>query len=371
MKVCIVTASRSEYGLLRWLIDEVNNDNQLILQLVVTGSHLSPEFGLTYSEIESDGYKIDEKVDIILSSCSKVGVVKTMGMCSIGFADAFNRLKPNIVVVLGDRYELLPICSAALIMNIPIAHISGGDITEGTIDNQVRNAVTMMASIHFPGVEESALRIEKMIGNSENIYIVGEPGLDNFKRLATWNRETISESLSLDISKKWILLTYHPETRIELDENLKAITNIIKVLNKFNDVQVVITGANSDFGGFQINEISQRASICANSKFKFYNSLGQLRYLSFMKEVALVIGNSSSGIVEAPFLAKSVVNVGGRQKGRYISANVINTSTELNSISDAIKKAICSKVSMDNYFGDGNSSIKIKDTIKNFLLQKI
>jgi len=370
MKVCIVTAARSEYGLLRWLIDEVSNDNQLVLQLVVTGSHLSPEFGLTYSEIESDGYKIDEKVDIILSSFSKVGVVKTMGMCSIGFADVFNRLKPNIVVVLGDRYELLPICSAALIMNIPIAHISGGDITEGTIDDHVRNAVTMMASLHFPGVEESAKRIERMRGTSKNIYVVGEPGLDNFKRLTIWDRKTISESLSLDISKKWVLLTFHPETKIDLDENLKTITNIIKVLDEFNDIQVVITGANSDFGGFQINEISQRASNFINSKYKFFNSLGQLRYLSFMKEVAFVIGNSSSGIVEAPFLAKAVVNVGERQKGRYSSANVINTSNEFNSISDAIKKAICSKVGMDNYFGDGNSSIKIKDIIKNFLLHK-
>lgn len=366
-KLCIITASRSEYGLLRWLIDEVKNDELLILQLVVTGTHLSAEYGLTYTEIENDGYRIDEKVDAFLSTSSLEGIVKSMGYCSIGFSETLNRLKPDIIVVLGDRYELLPICSAALVMNIPIAHISGGDITEGAIDNQIRNAVTMMASLHFPGVKDSAERIERMIGSTQNIYTVGEPGLDNFRRLKLWNRQNLAKNLLLDISKKWILLTYHPETKLQLDENLTAIENIIAALDSQNDIQVIITGANSDYGGKQINDILKNIASNNSSKYKFYNSLGQLRYLSFMKEVAFVIGNSSSGIVEAPFLAKAVVNVGERQKGRYISANIINTSNELNSIRVVIEKAICLNVSADNYFGEGNSSMKIKDTIKNFL----
>lgn len=366
-KICIVTATRSEYGILRWLIDEVKNDNQLLLQLVVTGSHLSTEFGLTYNEIENDGYSIDEKIEILLSSSSITGIVKSMGLCCIGFADVLNRLKPDIVVVLGDRYELLPICSAALVMNIPIAHISGGDVTEGAIDDQIRNAVTMMATLHFPGVAESAKQIERMRGSSKNIFNVGEPGLENFTRLKLLDRQSLADQLKLDSSCKWVLLTYHPETKLTLDENIGALRNIINALDQIKNIQVVITGANSDFGGQQINEISQRASNCNNSKYKFYNSLGQLRYLSFMKEVAFVIGNSSSGIVEAPFLAKAVVNVGERQKGRYISANVINTSNELNSISDAIEKAISLNLGIDNYFGEGNSSTKIKDTIKYFL----
>ena len=191
-KVCIVTASRSEYGLLRWLIDEVNNDHQLCLQLIVTGTHLSPEFGLTYTEIEKDGYEINEKVDMQISSSDQSGIVKSMGICSIGFSDVFDRLKPDVVIVLGDRYELLPICGAALLMKIPIAHISGGDITEGAIDDQVRNAVTMMATLHFPGVENSAKRIERMRGASKGIHPVGEPGLDNFIRLTLWNRENLA-----------------------------------------------------------------------------------------------------------------------------------------------------------------------------------
>lgn len=368
-KVCIITAARSEYGLLRWLIDEVENDDQLSLQLVVTGSHLSPEFGSTYTEIEKDGYKIDEKVEILVSSSTQVGIVKSTGLCSIGFADAFNRLKPDIIVVLGDRYELLPICSAALIMNIPIAHISGGDVTEGAIDDQVRNAVSMMATLHFPGVLDSAKRIERMRGSSKGIYTVGEPGLDNFTRLNLWNRETLADSLSLNISKRWILLTYHPETKLGLDENLATFSNIIKALDEISDIQVVITGANPDFGGSQINEISERIAKSNNSKYKFYTSLGQLRYLSMMKEVSLIIGNSSSGIVEAPFLAKPVINIGDRQKGRHISENIVNTKNDYPSISNSIEKAFKLNVDACGYFGDGNSSTKIKNILKEFITQ--
>ena len=368
-KVCIVTASRSEYGLLRWLIDEVKKDHQLCLQLIVTGTHLSPEFGLTYTEIEEDGYEINEKVDMQVSSSTQSGIVKSMGLCSLGFSDVFSRLKPDVIIVLGDRYELLPICGAALLMKIPIAHISGGDITEGAIDDQVRNAVTMMATLHFPGVENSANRIERMRGASKGIYPVGEPGLDNFLRLTLWNREKLAENIGLDLSKRWILLTYHPETKLELNQNIESINNIINVLDKLHDTQIVITGANSDFGGFEINEILKKVAYSNETKYKFFNSLGQHRYISLMKEVDMIIGNSSSGIVEAPFLAKSVVNVGERQKGRYISTNIISCSNDISSIFNAVKTASSQSLSPDSYFGDGNSSSKIKKIIKEFLFK--
>jgi UDP-hydrolysing UDP-N-acetyl-D-glucosamine 2-epimerase len=367
-KICIVTATRSEYGLLRWLIDEVANDELLTLQLVVTGAHLEPEFGFTYREIEKDGYKIDEKINISITSSIK-GIVKSMGVCSIGFAKAFSRLKPDIVVVLGDRYELLPICSAALIMGIPIAHISGGDITEGAIDDQVRNAVTMMASVHLPGVKASAERIERMTGTSKNIFTVGEPGLDNFYRLKLWNRQKLAEELSLESSKKWVLLTYHPETKLGLKENLFAVKNIIESLNLKNDVQVIITGANSDFGGKKINELFAQTSKIDSLKYKFYISLGQLRYLSVMKEVEFVIGNSSSAIFEAPFLKKPAINVGNRQKGRYLCGNIISSTADYNSLVQSIN-AIQTKTldfSDANYYGNGNATILILDKIKNFI----
>ncbi len=367
-KVCIVTASRSEYGPLRWIIDEFKNDDQLLLQLVVTGTHLSPDFGLTYTEIEKDGYKIDEKVETIISSTSEVGVAKTMGLCSLGFADVFNRLRPDIVVVLGDRYELLPICSTALIMNIPIAHISGGDITEGAIDDQVRNAVTMMSTLHFPSVEDSFRRIERMRGCCSCIYTVGEPGLDNFKRLKLWDRLELAKNISLKISKKWVLLTYHPETKLSLDENVKRFNRILNALDSFSDIEVVITGSNSDYGGLQLNEISKKIA-AENLKFKYFDSLGQLRYLSFMNEVDFVIGNSSSGIIEAPFLAKNVINIGNRQKGRYISELVIeDEGNTVESILYAISKVLNKIPIRDLYYGDGETSKKIKDKIKTFIL---
>jgi UDP-hydrolysing UDP-N-acetyl-D-glucosamine 2-epimerase len=366
-KVCIVTTSRADYGCLRWVIDEVKKDNHMLLQLVATGSHLSPEFGLTYTEIEKDGYQIDEKVEIVVSSPLNTAIVKSMGLCSIGFAETFDRLKPDILVVLGDRYELIPICSAALFLNLPIAHLSGGDVTEGALDNQVRNAVTMMASLHFPGVEESARRIERMRGSSSDIYSVGEPGLDNFMHLKLWDRLSIANNLELDISKKWILLTYHPETTLSLEENLSAVRNIISALDHLVDMQVVITGSNADFGGSQINEMLQKTSADNRSRYKYYFSLGQIRYLSLMKEVEFIIGNSSSGIIEAPFLGKSVVNIGDRQSGRHISENVINSDITTSSISDAIRKAFEKRSSVDYYFGDGNSSGKIVKLVWEFL----
>lgn len=365
-KVCVVTATRSEYGLLRWLIDELEKDELLTLQLVVTGTHLSTEFGLTYLEIEKDGYKIDEKVDILITSSSLEGIVKSMGVCSIGFAEVFNRLTPDIMVVLGDRYELLPICCAALIMGIPIAHISGGDVTEGAIDDQIRNAVTMMASLHFPGVKDSADKIEIMTGSNKNIYTVGEPGLDSFNRLKLWSRQKLAEDISLDSSKKWILMTYHPETKLGLEENLLTVKNIINGLNILEDIQVIITGANSDYGGSQINDLLKKVAIQNSVKYKFFLNLGQLRYLSVMKEIECLIGNSSSGIVEAPFLAKPVINIGGRQKGRYSSPNILNCSNDLTSISNALDQVKFMEVVSDTCFGDGNSSIKIKNVLEKY-----
>lgn len=367
-KVCVITAARSEYGLLRWLMEEIRGDDVLELQLVVTGAHLSEEFGMTYHEIENDGFKIDEKVDLSLSTTTKANIVESMGICSIGFAKAFDRLKPDVVVILGDRYELLPISNAALIMGIPIAHISGGDVTEGAIDDQIRNALTMMASIHFPGTKESGERIERMIGSTKNIFCVGEPGLDNFKRLKLWTRDEIARELNLDVSKKWALLTYHPETKIGLDENLLSAKNIINALDKISGIQVIITGANSDFGGGQINTFLKSVAQKNSLKFKFFMSLGQLKYSSVLNEIDFVIGNSSSGIVEAPFLAKPVINIGDRQKGRYVSEGVINSSNHMDSIINALGKIRNLSLTTDKYFGDGDASIKVKMILKSLLI---
>jgi UDP-hydrolysing UDP-N-acetyl-D-glucosamine 2-epimerase len=370
-KICVVTAARSEYGLLRWLIDEVHNDDDLILQLVVTGSHLSPEFGHTYKEIEKDGYVIDVKADIALSAINEQSIAKSMGNCAIAIADALEDLQPDMVVVLGDRYELLPICSTALVMNVPIAHISGGDITEGAIDDQIRNAITMLSNIHFPGVQSSGENITRMTNSDKNIFVVGEPGLDNFRKMVLLNRDELAASLSLNSNKRWILVTQHSETKVSLEENLQMAKNIVKALDGVNDIQVVITMANADLGGTQINDYFKEVVTENPEKYSIYPSLGQLRYMSFMKQAYCIIGNSSSGIVEAPYLARPVINIGERQKGRYIAKNVIQVSGYDSTISNALNMLMQNYAEYssipDHYYGDGETSIKIKNHIKEYL----
>lgn len=366
-KVCIVTAARSEYGLLKWIIDGVYQDPELELQLVVTGAHLSEDHGLTYRFIEEDGYPITAKVDMQLSSDDKASIVRSIGKCSEGFADVFAQLNPDVVVVLGDRYELLPIVSAALVMGIPVAHLSGGDVTEGAIDNEVRNAVSMMSAIHFPGVESSAENLRRMLGDNAQIFTAGEPGLESFLRFELMSREELAENLQLDINKKWCLVTLHPETKLGLEENLNMVKNLFEAMRETEGVQFVISKANADFGGMQINEFWDNAVRQDRDMFKLYSSLGQRRYLSFMRQAAGVIGNSSSGIVEAPFLGIPVVNIGDRQKGRHLCKNVIQSDRDFTSIEDAFSKMLMQPKIVDTYYGDGHTSTFVIEKLKAWL----
>lgn len=366
-KICIVTAARSEYGVLHWVIDEVNNDNDFQLQLVVTGAHLSSGQGLTYKFIEQDGYTITAKVDMHLTSDDRANLVRSMGKCSEGFADVFEDLKPDLVVVLGDRYELLPIVSAALVMRIPIAHISGGDVTEGAIDDEVRNAVSMMSTLHFPGVVDSAKNLHRMLGTDKNVFAVGEPGLDSFIRYNLWDKETTAKELNLDLQKKWCLVTIHPETKISLEENLKTVQSLYTSMLQTHEIQYVVTKANTDAGGVAINEFWSEVAR-KNPSVQLYASLGQIRYLSFMKHADMVIGNSSSGIIEAPFMGTPVVNIGDRQKGRHICKNVICCGRNQEEILNAIFKADKTERIIDTYWGDGHSSERIVAEIKKYLL---
>ncbi len=366
-KVCIITAARSEYGLLKWIIDGVYHDPELELQLVVTGSHLSEEHGLTYRFIEEDGYPITAKVDMQLSSDDKASIVRSMGKCSEGFADAFAQLNPDVVMVLGDRYELLPIVSAALVMGIPVAHLSGGDVTEGAIDNEVRNAISMMSAVHFPGVESSADNLRRMLGNNAQIYTAGEPGLESFIRFEPMSREELAENIHLDINRKWCLVTLHPETKLGLEENLNMVKNLFEAMCETEGVQFVISKANADFGGVQINSFWEEAVKQDENKYKLFTSLGQRRYLSYMRQAAGVIGNSSSGIVEAPFLGIPVINIGDRQKGRHLCKNVIQTSSDVDSLKKAFTKMLELPTIVDNYYGDGHTSEYVINVLKDWL----
>lgn len=365
-KVCIVTAARSEYGLLRWVIDGVHHNNDLQLQLVVTGTHLSEEHGMTVRFIEEDGYPIAARVDMQLAFANKSDIVRSMGHCSMGMAQTLADLNPDIMVVLGDRYELLPIVSAAVVMGVPVAHISGGDVTEGAIDNQVRNAVTMMSSLHFPGTKLSYDNICRMTGTANNVYVTGETNIDNFEHYQLLSRRELSESLNIDQNRRWVLVTLHPETKISLEANLAMAHDLMVALQNI-DAEIVITQANADFGGAQMNEIFKKA-VAGNPSIHFIPTLGQMRYLSFMKEVGCVIGNSSSGIVETPHLGVPTVNIGDRQKGRYLCSNIVSCGRSLSAMKESIDNAVNhGKYESNNYFGDGHASEIIVDTITKYL----
>lgn len=370
-KICFITAARSEYGLLKWIMKDVLTSKKFEFQLVVTGSHLSEGQGYTISHIINDGFKINETVPISIDSSSLEMIADTMGKIAQGFAKAFAKLQPDFIVVLGDRYELLPICNTAFVMRIPIIHISGGDVTEGAIDDGIRNAVTMLADYHFPGTEDSAENISRMRGDNRNIWCVGEPGLDSFYREKMLSRAELADNLGLNENCKWSLMTYHPETRESLEHNLRVVQNCVGALLNEEDLQTVITYANADFGGEQINEYLEKVAELYPDKIKVVPSLGHARYLSFMRQVVFVLGNSSSGIVEAPFLHIPVINIGERQKGRHLCSNVFQCSAEKRDIFEAVHKYSSFSESIDltdlHYWGDGHTSEKVVSVLEQII----
>lgn len=369
-KICVVTAARSEYGPLKWLMHDINQDKDFQLQLIVTGGHLLKEQGSTINAIIEDGFKIDAIVDSELDTSTPSCIAASMGRLAEKLAKTFSELKPDLLIVLGDRYELLSICSTAFIMRIPIAHLSGGDITEGAIDDGVRNAVTMMSDYHFPGTEDSAKNIERMRGTNKNIWVVGEPGLDAFNRIKLMTREQLADNLGLDISKKWCLMTYHSETKKSLEYNIEVVRNCIEGLECYDDLQVMMTYSNADFGGEEINKILEDVAKKNHSKFKVVSSLGQLRYLSLMKQVFFVIGNSSSGIIEAPSVSVPVIDIGDRQKGRYHCKNVLHCENDIDEIINTINNIEYFVLDSRDcyYWGDGYTSEKIMKILHNEVL---
>lgn len=366
-KISVITSARSEYGVLQWVITDLENDPEIDFSLIVCGSHLSPSQGLTVSQIESDGHKISKKIEFLLSTQDANGLVKSCGVFTISLADALTEINPDIILILGDRYELLPICNAAVLLGIPIAHISGGDVTEGAIDNQIRNAVTMLSTLHFPGTEESAKNIVRMIGSSKNVYDVGECGLDSFKRKKLLSRQELASDLNLDCNKRWILCTLHPETKESVDYSIGMAHSMMDALKKQANAEIIITASNADLGGDEMNNIFIELSR-KSGNIHFIHSLGQIRYLSMMKEAAVLVGNTSSGIVEAPVLGVPVLNIGNRQKGRHFCENVISVAAnDSNSLTKAISENLDKRFSPDCFYGDGDASSKIVKIIKQFL----
>lgn len=366
-KICCVTAARSEYGLLKWIMKDIDASDEFELQLIVTGGHLSYDQGHTIDQIIDDEFKINYIVDAQLDTSSTARIAESMGRMAEGIAKAFEELNPNYLLVLGDRYELLPICNTAFVMCIPIIHLSGGDITEGAIDDGIRNAVTMLAQYHFPGTEDSAKNIIRMRGSNKNVWVVGEPGLDSYYREQLLSRNDLADNLQMETNKRWVLMTYHAETRESIEYNITSVKNCLDILIARDDLQIVVTYANADFGGKQINEYLEEVAKKYSKKIKVIPSLGHFRYLSFMKQVDFVIGNSSSGIIETPFMNIPSINIGDRQKGRYQCGNVIQCGTKLEEIRQAVSNIdkVRNSVPKDlDYWGDGHTSGRIVNTLR-------
>lgn len=369
-KICVVTTSRADYGLLLWLMREIRDDPDLALLIIATGMHLSPEFGCTYKAIEEDGLIINAKVDMLLSSDSDVGVVKSVGVGLLSFCEVLKDLNPDIVVILGDRFELLSVAISALMLRIPIAHIHGGETSQGAIDEAVRHSITKMASIHFPATDTYRNRIIQMGEDPERVFNFGAPGLDGMHKLKLLNKKELERALDFDLSGTVAIVTYHPVT-LEKSSAAKQIDNLLRAIHQ-SGVKAIFTKANADEQGRLINQKVKEFCNQKSDTYRLYDNLGSLLYMSCMKHVNLMVGNSSSGLVEAPSFRLPVVNIGARQHGRIKAANIVDVGYSENEIrggiarvcSDSFIKSIAFVKNPYNKYQDGKVSHRIKETLK-------
>jgi UDP-hydrolysing UDP-N-acetyl-D-glucosamine 2-epimerase len=339
-RICVVTGSRAEYGLLYWLMRALADDPEVDFRLAVTGMHLAPEFGSTWRAIEADGFAIDETVETLLSGDTPVAVAKSIGLGVIGFADAFARMRPDIVVLLGDRFETFAAAQAAMIATIPIAHIHGGEVTEGAVDEAMRHAITKMAHLHFTAAEPYRRRVIQLGEDPARVFTVGAPGLDNVSRIEPLDRPALARGLDFDLGAAPLLLvTYHPATAngVRPERPTRA---LLDALDAFPELRVLITHANADAGGRVVNRMIDERAAARPGRVKAVASLGTAVYLSAMRAAAAVVGNSSSGIIEAPALGRPTVNLGERQAGRLRAASIIDCAEETGAIKAAIETAL-------------------------------
>jgi GDP/UDP-N,N'-diacetylbacillosamine 2-epimerase (hydrolysing) len=373
-KICVITGTRAEYGLLYWLMAEINAYKKLELQIIATGMHLSPEFGNTYQQIEKDGFVINKKVDMLLSSDSEVGVSKSMGLGIIGFADAFNDLGPDLIVVLGDRFEIFSAVSAAMIARIPVAHLHGGEATEGLIDEPIRHSITKMSHLHFTATEEYKNRVIQLGEQPDKVFNVGGLGIDNINQLKLLSKIEFEKAIKFNLGEKNILVTFHPVT-LEKSTAKTQFQELLNSISKLKDTKVIFTKANSDTDGRIINSMIDDY-VSKNDNTIAFTSMGKLNYLSALQFMDAVVGNSSSGLLEAPSFKIGTINIGDRQKGRIKANSVISCLPNKNSIENAFKKLyskqfqdVISKV--ESPYGKGGSSKKIVKTIKEVNLLNI
>jgi UDP-N-acetylglucosamine 2-epimerase (non-hydrolysing) len=367
-KVAVFTGTRAEYGLLFWLMKDIQADPELSLQLLVSGMHLSPEFGETYQQIEKDGFKIDEKIEILLSSDTAVGTAKSMGLGVLGFADALSRLAPDVLVILGDRFEALAAAQTAMILRIPVLHLHGGEITEGAYDDAIRHAITKLSYLHATSTEEYRQRVIQLGETPERVFNVGAIGLDHLNRGSFMSVSQLAESLNFVLSKPYAVVTYHPVTLAD-EEPVASFNALLQALDNYPELQIILTYPNADDGGRRMIPLLEAYAAKQPERVLAIPSLGQVRYLSAIKHAAVVVGNSSSGIIEVPSLDVPTVNIGMRQKGRLAARSVINCEPTTPSIKAALDVALSRSYQSDgaevvNPYGQGNTSKQIISMLK-------
>ena len=372
-KVCIVTGTRADYGLLYWLMREIVDDKDMELQLIVTGMHLSEEFGLTYKVIEKE-FKINEMIDMSLSSDSQIGISNSMGLAQIAFSEAYQKLKPEIILVLGDRFEIFSAVSAAMISRLPIAHLHGGEATEGLIDEAIRHSITKMSHLHFVANDVYKKRVIQLGENPNRVFNFGALGIDNIKKLKLLSKNEFQKSINFNLNKRNIIVTFHPVT-LEISTSKVQFNELLDSIKELKDTNVIFTKSNSDHDGRIINKMIDKY-VLNNSNSIAFDSLGQLRYLSALKYVDAIVGNSSSGLLEAPSFKIGTINIGDRQKGRIKAGSVLDCLPRSESINEAFN-TLYSKdfqnllLTVENPFGNGGASQRIKKIVKSFDLSDI
>lgn len=367
-RICVVTGTRAEYGLLRWLMEGIRQSPKLALQVIATGAHLSPEFGLTYRDIEADGFVIDRKVEMLLSSDTPSGVAKSMGLAMIGFADAFAELRPDMVLVLGDRYEIFSAAAAATVARIPVAHLHGGETTEGAFDEALRHSITKMAHLHFVAAQAYRRRVIQLGEDPARVFLVGGLGIDNMLKLDLLDRAALETALDFKLGPKNLLVTFHPAT-LEQGAAAGQMDELLAALDTLQDTHLIFTMPNADTEGRALSR-QVEAYVAGRPNAKVYASLGQLRYLSAIAHVDAVVGNSSSGLAEVPSFRKATVNIGDRQKGRLKAQSVIDCTPDRESIKAALAQAYsadfqASLSQVVSPYGDGGASQQILRALEN------
>ena len=363
-KICFVTGSRAEYGLLSGLMLLVQKDPDFELQIIATNMHLSPEFGLTYREIEGDGFVINKKVEMLLSSDTSNGTTKSVGLATIGFADAYEDLKPDMLVILGDRYEMLAAVTAALFYKIPVVHLYGGEITEGAYDDSIRHAITKMSHLHFTATEAYRKRVIQMGEQPDRVFYVGAVGVENARKLKLMTKHELEKSLGIAIKDKTLLITFHPVT-LENSTAKEQCENLLNALEQLPEYQFIFTMPNSDTEGRIIIQLINEFVATHKENSFAITSLGKLRYLSMLQYASAVVGNSSSGIVEVPSFGIPTVNIGNRQKGRISSASVVHCDTSVEAIKQGLDKAL--SVEIKSIASKKINPYQKNDTIENII----